>query len=96
LNTPKAEQIDELFRSAIGIPKLSSYWRWDRMTIARAREKLDEFVTLRGAIAHRGQASQSVRKSQVEDSLKHIRRLVARTGGRVNLTVTKATGKRMW
>jgi hypothetical protein len=62
----------------------------------RARARLDKYVTLRGDIAHRGQASAKVRKADVEDFLKHVTRLVGKTGGRVNSVVAEATGRPLW
>jgi hypothetical protein len=96
LNTPKSDHIDELFANAIGLPGLSGAWRWPKMSVPQARAKLDKFVTLRGDIAHRGAAASSVKKAQVTDYLKHVKRLVAKTGGRVNAHVKRATGKPLW
>ena len=79
-NTPKAEQIDKLFLQAIGIPNISSSWNWPKkMTVTRASTKLDKYVALRGAIAHRGKGSASVKKAQVEDYLGFIKRLAGKT-----------------
>ena len=48
LNTPKTQQIDDLFKSALGIEKMSGSWSWaKKMTSARATDKLDKFVSLR-------------------------------------------------
>jgi hypothetical protein len=96
LNTPKTEQINELFASAIGLAKMSDAWRWKKMSPAKAREKLDNYVALRGSIAHRGAAEAGVKKAQVQDYFKHVKRLVAKTGGRVNTHVKDATGKPLW
>ena len=96
LNTPKSDQIDELFANAIGLPGVSGAWRWPKMSVAQAKAKLDKFVTLRGEIAHRGAAASSVKKTHVTDYLKHVTRLVAKTGGRVNAHVKHATGKPLW
>ena len=97
LNTPKTENIDNLFKSAIGLSKVSSNWRWSKkMTITRAREKLDRYVSLRGEIAHRGQASKTVKKSEVEDYLNFIKRLAAKTGGNVNSYIKRLTKKPLW
>jgi len=96
LNTPKSDQIDELFAAAIGLTSVSSSWRWKKMSVAQARAKLDDFVELRGAIAHRGAAAASVKKVQVTNYLKHVKRLVGKTGGRVNTHVQNATGKALW
>ncbi len=96
LNTPKSDQIDELFAAAIGLPKVSESWPWKKMSVAKAKEKLDNYVTLRGAIAHRGAAAAGVKKAQVTDYFRHVKRLVGKTGGRVNAHVKSATGKPLW
>ena len=96
LNTPKTEQINELFASAIGLANVSDAWRWKRMSSTKAKDKLDKYVALRGAIAHRGGAASGVKKAQVQDYFKHIKRLVGKTGGRINSHVKDATGKSLW
>lgn len=96
LNTPKADQIKDLFAAAIGLSDVSSAWSWKKMSVAQARKKLDTFVELRGAIAHRGSAASSVKKAQVTNYLVHVKRLVGKTGGRVNTYVRTATGKALW
>ncbi|MBA4137148.1 MAG: hypothetical protein C0518_07515 [Opitutus sp.] len=96
LNTPKSDQIDTLFLSALGMPKTSDRWRWKGTTADRSRKKLDKYVELRGAIAHRGAAASSVKKAQVEDYFGHISRLVSRTGGAVYSQVRSVTPVRLW
>jgi len=97
LNTPKTQSIDELFRTTLGLNQVSASWRWPKkMSSKRAADKLDRLVTLRGAIAHRGQHSASVKKSQVVDYFHFIKRLAARTGGSVNTHVKTITGKPLW
>ena len=96
LTTPKSDNIDQLFVSAIGIKKVSNSWKWPRMTVLRANTKLDKFVTLRGSIAHRGKSLKSVTKAQVQDYLDFIKKLAAKTGGKVNLHVKSLIGKPLW
>lgn len=97
LNTPKTPQIDALFLSALGITRISDNWRWaKKMTADRARAKLDRYVELRGAIAHRGAAGTSVKKADVTDYFAFLKRLAGRTGGAVFRHVRKITGKRLW
>ena len=66
------------------------------MTVARARKKLDKFVTLRGSIAHRGKSLKGVTKAEVIDYLGFIKQLAAKTGGKVNSHVKSVTGKPLW
>ena len=96
LNTPKTEQIDDLFEKAIGLSMVSAAWKWKKMTVANAAKKLDSFVTLRGAIAHRGAAAKTVKKADVVGFFNHVKRLVGITGGQVNNYVRAATGKPLW
>jgi hypothetical protein len=78
LNTPKSQNVDDLFARAIG-NKVSGSWRWKRMSSEQARTKLDNFVSLRGDIAHRGRAANAVQRRHVVDALAHVRALVAKT-----------------
>jgi hypothetical protein len=96
LNTPKTEEINKLFLHALGIRDISKSWEWPGMSTAVASKKLDKYVSLRGAIAHRGRGSASVKKSDVVDYFEFIKRLAAKTGGAVNKHVKAATGKALW
>lgn len=97
LNTPKADQIDKLFLDAIGLKTVSQNWRWSpRLTIAGARTRLDQFVTLRGSIAHRGSSSGAVTKAHVTDFRDFAKNLASRTGGGVNKFVFQSVGKKLW
>jgi len=96
-NTPKTEQIDKLFLHAIGVKNISSSWKWPKkMTTRRATHKLNNFVGLRGSIAHRGKGAKGVTKAQVEDYLNFIQRLAEKTGGAVNSHVRSITKKSLW
>lgn len=96
LNTPKSGKIDQLFADAIGLAKVSDAWTWTRVTADKARAKLDQYVTLRGAIAHRGTAASSCNKTHVEDYFELIKKLVSKTGGRVNAFVRPIAGSGLW
>jgi hypothetical protein len=96
LNTPKSDNIDELFYSAIGLTKISDRWKWKGMSAANARKKLDSYISLRGGIAHRGTIKGGVKKEDVEDFFDFIQSLCGMTGGRVNTYVEEITGKPLW
>lgn len=97
LNTPKSQNIDELFLQALGLPSVSSSWKWPtKMTATRAQNKLNKYATLRGEIAHRGIAANAVTKAQVEDYFYFIKRLVSKTDGAVNMHVKRVTDKPLW
>jgi hypothetical protein len=96
LNTPKTAEINQLFLRATGEPEVSRAWYWTSMTRERAAQKLDDYVTLRGEVAHRGAAAAGVQKPVVEAYYNHVRRLVSKTGGRLNTHCRKATGKALF
>lgn len=97
LNAPKSQNIDALFMQSIGLSSVSSSWKWaKKMTVSRARNKLDNYAKLRGEIAHRGKSAKSVTKAQVEDYFDFIKKLVSKTSGAVNSHVEKVTGKPLW
>ena len=66
------------------------------MSTEQAKVKLDKYVTLRGAIAHRGTGAKSCTKVQVRDYFSHVKRLVGKTGGMVDFRVKRITGSRLW
>lgn len=96
LNTPKSGQLKELFNRALGISDITDAWHWRNMNCGDAVKKLDGYVELRGAIAHRGALKSAVTKDNVVDYLNHVDRLVRRTGGRVNLVVKELTHTSLW
>lgn len=93
LNTPKSQNVDKFFAAAIGLTKLPDSWRWANVSADTARKKLDKYVSLRGAIAHRGSASVAVTRAQVQEYFEHVRRLADKTGEEVNSFVKNVTSK---
>jgi RiboL-PSP-HEPN len=89
LNTPGAEQIDELFKTALGIADISNHWSWKGASFDRTRGNLNNFVELRGSIAHRGRSSQTVRRKQVTDYISLVGGLADKTGEAVNRHIRK-------
>ena len=96
LNTPKADELDKLFLRALGIDQISKSWRWRGMSAANAANKLDDYVSLRGAIAHRGQGLKTITLSHVKDYRGFIRRLASKTGGAVNKNAKAITKQSLW
>lgn len=94
--TPKSFNVNELFESALGLTNMSSCWKWEKMTTIQATTKLNNFVSKRGDIAHRGSSTSTVKKSEVVAYLNHIKKLAAKTGGAVNKHVKAITGQSLW
>ncbi len=96
LNTPKSPQVNTLFEEMLGIPNLSSHWRWASMPAARAANKLDDYIIVRGNIAHRLKHDAEVYKNWGTDYLNHVQRLVSATDGAVASHLAKFIGTRPW
>ncbi len=79
LNTPKSNFINQLFDKNLGISNITSEWYWQNMTCEQAQQKLDEYVTLRGDIAHRARNAQTLRKTDVNAFLNHVKKIVEKT-----------------
>lgn len=95
-NTPKTGQVNELFSELLGIPKISSNWKWKKMSAARAEEKLDGFITVRGNIAHRIRDEGNVAKSLGFQYLSHVISIVYKTESTVAQHLHQATGVEPW
>lgn len=96
LNTPKPEQVDNLYESLLGIKKVSNTWHWGRTTPDDARDLLEDLVSLRGSIAHRVAASRKVLKKDVRKQTDFINRIAVQTSNAVRQSFLTATGKEPW
>ncbi|MPZ68305.1 MAG: hypothetical protein GEU71_02120 [Actinobacteria bacterium] len=96
MNTPKSSNVDYIFDNYLGVPHVSEAWHWQGMTQESACKKLDRMVTLRGDIAHRGSAAKPVSRAVARGHLKHVRRIVGKTGGAVNSVLRDSTGVGLW
>jgi hypothetical protein len=92
LNTPKANQVQNLLDQALGIPDVTVFWKKPYLTQKKARRKLDTYVTLRGEIAHRAKPNSHVINWQCKDFLLHVTELVGRTDEAVNAHLLTLTG----
>lgn len=95
-NTPKSPQIKELFDKALGIPDITAEWYWQRNTVEMTTSRLDEYVKLRGEIAHRLKPADSVHKSDGTGFYEHVCRLADKIDASVHAMLHSATGKGYW
>ncbi len=92
LNTPKSGPLREMFRDNVGCEDITQFWKWSRIDPKSACKQLDEFVELRGAIAHRANAQAYVKKREVLMGLGHVQRLVRATDAAMNELALEVTG----
>lgn len=96
LNTPKSRQVDDLFEELVGLTSLHSKWSWQGMSADEAKKKLDDYITIRGQIAHRVKHDEGVYKSWGTDYLAHAERLVEKTDDAVATHLASVVAKRPW
>lgn len=95
-NTPKTAQVNGLYENMIGLSQLSSHWRWKKMTAANAETALDEFITIRGNIAHRIRDAEPVAKNTGTRYLNHVSQIVERCESAVSAHLAQLTGVAPW
>ncbi|HJX82933.1 MAG TPA: HEPN domain-containing protein [Candidatus Angelobacter sp.] len=95
-HTPKAGNVDGLFQALLDLPDLSSNWAWQKMTSDGAKKRLEEYIQLRGSIAHRVKTSNRVYKQGVSEYAEFINRLACRTANVVRIHVHSLVNKYPW
>ncbi|QEV00877.1 hypothetical protein CP971_17920 [Streptomyces viridifaciens] len=93
LNTPKPAQLKTFFQQNVGIADITSAWFWHKNDQARTTKLLNDFVVLRGSIAHRRSPAGGVRKSQATGGLDLILRLAEKSAAAVSEHLLKHTGQ---
>ncbi|MDE2024496.1 MAG: hypothetical protein KGL00_01190 [Gammaproteobacteria bacterium] len=96
LNTPKTEQVDNLFEKTIGLDGISGSWKWKGESVAQSRAALDKVVSLRGSIAHRVKSATAVHLSDVTSYREFIFRLCVRSHNRVREFIASQVGESPW
>lgn len=95
-NTPKSIQTSEFIKQTLGIENIQTSWKFDGLESAKVSKKLDHLVSVRGEIAHRGVVKDKLDSKWVTDHLEFIRKLSSKTGGQINASIKKSTGKSLW
>jgi RiboL-PSP-HEPN len=96
LNTPTSRHIDEFFKQALGIEKMSSNWATAQTSAEENASKLDTFIDLRNAIAHRGPGDAVVPKITVKNFNNHIQCLAKLSEAAVEQLIEHSIGSDPW
>lgn len=95
-HTPKSANIDNNYKDVLDLADLSASWSWQRMSAVRARKKLDDFIMIRGNIAHRVHHHHAVHKSWPSAYLDHVSRLEMKTDETVRVHLEGLLGATPW
>jgi hypothetical protein len=96
LNTPKTAQVNRLFEELVGFSNVSAQWHWQNMSQAQAEAKLDQYISIRGNIAHRTEHNETIYKNWIADYVGHVSYLVDQTEIPVAAHLVTLTGKQPW
>lgn len=78
-NTPKAEQVKGLFAGLLNLRDITTNWVWSGMSAEQACAKLNDYIAIRGNIAHRTKHNGVVYKKAGKDFMLHVVKLVDKT-----------------
>jgi hypothetical protein len=93
LSSPTSNRVDEFFMTQAGMAHVSDAWRWSGTSASQARRKLDDFVSLRNAIAHRGgPGNAAVLKKDAERGLRLVYGLTEASLKVIDKQLASATG----
>ena len=95
-NTPKPDNINDLFEKLIGLKDLSISWRWERMSVDQSKGKLVLFNEDRGAIAHRAATKEPISIDYVRFYRNFVYRLAVKSANHVNKYLSIKTGDKPW
>lgn len=95
-NTPKSTQVSELFAELLNLRDVTTSWTWPDMSAEQARTKLDEYVVIRGNIAHRTKHSEVVYKNAGKEFMSHVVKLVEKTDEALGTHLQTLTNTPLW
>lgn len=96
LNTPNAQNTDELLEALVGLRGVSAGWNWPGQTAKRSRDRLKNYIKVRGQIAHRLTPDASITKAYARSYANFVYRLAVKTANRVRAHVESLTGLAPW
>jgi hypothetical protein len=88
--------VSRLFAELLGLRDITTSWTWPAMSAEQARTKLDEYVVIRGNIAHRTKHNEVVYKSAGKDFRSHVVRLVEKTDEALGTHLQRLTNASPW
>lgn len=95
-HVPRPDNIDTLYENLLGMKKVTSHWKWKNMNNNAVKTKLNDFIDLRGSIAHKIKTDRNVWKKDVKEYRILLIFISIILHNRVNDFLKLKTGKRPW
>lgn len=95
-NTPKAQNIQDIFHDVLGLADVTKTWGdFEDYTRNEARKQLDDFISVRGAIAHGDPDADEISAGDLGRFILLVVNLSIKTSSAVRKHVQEVTGKDM-
>lgn len=94
-NTPKADEIKNLFYKVLNIDNTCKYWRWKTFDCDGTKGQLGNRITIRGQLAHTNTTPNTLSKSTAEEYLDLIVTLVNQTEKAMQEYIKSLTNKNL-
>lgn len=95
-HVPRPENINELYHKLLGIQDITKHWYWRNMSNSDACKTLNNYVDLRGEIAHNLRTKTSVRKKDVDFYRKFLNRTAVILHNKVSNHIETLIGQPPW
>lgn len=95
-HVPRPENINELYEKLIGFQNVTSNWKWRGKSNEQAKQTLNDYIDLRGSIAHKLKSDKNVLKKDVVYYRRFLNCLATITHNRVNAYLRANTRKKAW
>ncbi len=74
-HVPRPDKIDDLFKQLLGLNNITSKLTWKKMSNNKVKLILNNFIDIRGAIAHKVKTSKSIQKKDVLNYIMFLNRI---------------------
>ena len=95
-NTPKPHNIEDLLKELTGFTTTPTVWQWKGMQASSAKDRLKQFVELRGALAHGSKPAKPVLKQEVLGYINLLAPIIVRFSNELRTYCYKTTAKFPW
>lgn len=95
-HTPRPDNVDALVLETIGLKSISKSWRWQGAPNTMVIKKINDVITMRGAIAHHHLSAPKINFGRLVNKVMFSRRACEITANEIRAHVFKVCGKYPW
>lgn len=95
-NTPKTDNVNDFVYKTIGLKDISKNWKWKNHSIIKSKNKLNNFIKIRGNIAHRITNDSSIYFNTIDNYIDFLYRLSTLSSNAVRKHIYEMVGMYPW